>query len=171
MSLFDLEASFRKAEKRLGEQAQQRRKRSDYGMFRTPEAVMAELERVLGGQEYPGMTNALKELREVCAAQGLRCPSRSTVYKYMQHYRGRGWAIASLPPAVRAALYNLPGDGEVPGEQLAFYCFNYGDLRAVQYAAGLPWLPLYRAYRMRGWRPQSRGLLRAALVARGIPHG
>jgi len=82
-----------------------------------------------------------------------------------------GYQLLVNEEGSRAALYNLPRDGEVPGEQLAFYCFNYGDLKAVQYAAGLPWLPLYRAYRMRGWRAQSRGLLRAALLARGIPHG
>lgn len=56
----------------------------------------------------------------------------------------------------------------MPGPQLAFYCLNYGSLAAISYAAGLPWLDLYQAGRLRGWRPRSRGLLDAVLRARGI---
>ncbi|HEV8240093.1 MAG TPA: hypothetical protein VGS57_12050 [Thermoanaerobaculia bacterium] len=78
------------------------------------------------------------------------------------------YSIAGLPAAVRATLYNLSDTGEVPGHQLAFYCFNYGGLEAMSFAAGLPWLALYQAARMRGWRPRSRGLLAAVLDAREI---
>jgi hypothetical protein len=56
----------------------------------------------------------------------------------------------------------------VPGHQLAFYCFNYGSLGAISYAAGLPWLDLYQARRMRGWRPRSFGLLLAVMRRRGL---
>jgi hypothetical protein len=65
-------------------------------------------------------------------------------------------------------LYNLGPTGTVPGHQLAFYCFNYGSLAAVSYAAGLPWLDLHQARRLQGWRPRSRGLLDAVMRVRGI---
>jgi hypothetical protein len=81
---------------------------------------------------------------------------------------GHVYDISALPPHVREALYNLAPDGTVPGHQLAFYCFNHGSLAAASYAAGLPWLDLYQAARLRGWRPRSWGLLRAALRARGL---
>jgi hypothetical protein len=56
----------------------------------------------------------------------------------------------------------------VPGHQLAFYCFDYGSLAAISFAAGLPWLDLYQARRMRGWRPRSFGLLAAVMRRRGL---
>ncbi|HET9765653.1 MAG TPA: hypothetical protein VFS60_02325 [Thermoanaerobaculia bacterium] len=80
----------------------------------------------------------------------------------------RSYSIVELPAAARVTLYNLSQTGEVPGHQLAFHCFNYGGLEAMSFAAGLPWLALYQAGRMRGWRPRSRGLLTAVLAARGI---
>lgn len=113
----------------------------------------------------------MRELRQRCEAREQRCPSRATVYTFMRRDPGRSYEVERLPPAVRAALYNLSPAGHVPGAQLAFYCFNYGDLDAIHHASGLPWLPLYQAYRMRGWRPRSRGLLRAVLVTRRIPRG
>lgn len=76
--------------------------------------------------------------------------------------------MADLPPAVRDALYNLTADSEVPGHQVAFYCFNYGDSAAVSFAAGLPWLALYQAGRLPGFRPRSRGLFEAVMRARGL---
>ena len=80
----------------------------------------------------------------------------------------RSFAIADLPDAAREALYNLPEAGEVPGHQLAFYCLNYGGLGAISFAAGLPWLALYQADLLPGWRPRSRGLLKAIRLARSI---
>jgi len=73
-----------------------------------------------------------------------------------------------LPPAVRAALYNLDDDAMVPAAQLAFYCFNYGNLGAMSYAAGMPWLALFQAKRMRGWRFSSKGVLDAVMRVRGV---
>ena len=81
---------------------------------------------------------------------------------------GHTYRIPDLPSHVRDALYNLDPEGSVLGHQLVFYALQYGTLRAVSYAAGLPWLDLYQAARLRGWRPQSRGLLDAALLVRGI---
>ena len=76
--------------------------------------------------------------------------------------------MATLPTPVVEALYNIAPDWRVPGHQLAFYCFNYGSLGAISFAAGLPWLDLYQARRMRGWRPRSFGLLSAVMRRRGL---
>ncbi|HVS12347.1 MAG TPA: hypothetical protein VMV46_00345 [Thermoanaerobaculia bacterium] len=76
--------------------------------------------------------------------------------------------MRQLPAPVRESLYNLSEDGTVPGHQLAFHCFNYGSLQAMSFAAGLPWLALYQAARLPGWRPRSKGLLDAILRTRGI---
>jgi hypothetical protein len=95
-------------------------------------------------------------------------PSRATVYRFMAQSPPRQVPIAELPEPVRLALYNLGPDGTVPGHQLAFYAFNYGDAQAMSFAAGLPWLDLYQADRMRGWRPRSHGVLRAVMLRRGI---
>lgn len=78
------------------------------------------------------------------------------------------YRIEALKPAVRETLYNLPEAGDVPGHQLAFHCFNYGSTEAMSFAAGMPWLALFQAARLRGWRPRSRGLLEAVLKARRI---
>jgi hypothetical protein len=86
----------------------------------------------------------------------------------MARANGHRYCVASLPPSVRRALYNLHGTTEVPGHQLVFYAFNYGDLRAAMYAASLPWLDLYLADRLPGWRPKSHALLRAVMHHRGI---
>jgi len=109
-----------------------------------------------------------RRVSTVCAAAGLRTPSRASLYSALATVDGHSYAIESLPPDVMAVLYNLAPTGSVPGHQLAFYCFNYGSLAAASYAAGLPWLDLYQARRLRGWRPRSRGLLEAAIRVRGI---
>ncbi len=57
---------------------------------------------------------------------------------------------------------------EVPGPQLAFYCLNYGGIGAISFAAGLPWLALYQAALIPGWRRRSGGLLEAIRRVRGI---
>jgi hypothetical protein len=98
--------------------------------------------------------------------RGWRPPARATLYAALATLEGSRYEIACLPPGVRAALYNLAPESVVPGHQLAFYCFNYGSLAAMSFAAGLPWLDLYQAGRTRGWRSRSRGLLVATLRAR-----
>lgn len=102
----------------------------------------------------------------VCAAAGLRTPSRASLYNALATLEGRSYDIASLPEPVVHALYNLAPAGTVPGHQLVFYCFNYGRVEAISFAAGLPWLDLYQASRLRGWRARSRGLLDAAMRVR-----
>ena len=70
-------------------------------------------------------------------------------------------------PVRRESIYNLGVESLVPEAQIAFYCFNYGDLSATSYAAGLPWLALDHAREIRGWRRKSRVLLDAVARARG----
>jgi hypothetical protein len=141
--------------------------------LRVAPAAVAALHGLLSGEEFPGVGRIMVELGRLGREQSWPCPSRATVYKLIGRDPGPTYALADLPPSVRAALYNLPlgPSVTVPGAQLAFYCFNYGELAAAHFAAALPWLPLYQAYRMRGWRPHSRGLLRAVLAARGMRHG
>ncbi|MDQ3001010.1 MAG: hypothetical protein M3Y08_07090 [Fibrobacterota bacterium] len=130
--------------------------------------LITKLEELLSNQDKPPMRVLLLELAEFCRQGGYSLPSRATCYNFMSKARTPRYLPATLPQAARAALYNLDADTAVPGHQLAFYCFNYGDLRAMSYAAGLPWLVLYQAARMRGFRPKSRGLLEAVLRARDI---
>lgn len=84
------------------------------------------------------------------------------------------YALKSLPLEAREALYNIDVATsvdtvhEVPGDQLAFYCFNYGRPRAVSFAAGLPASCLKAAKLRPGWRPKSRALLVAVMNYRGI---
>ena len=99
-------------------------------------------------------------------AAGSGHPSRASLYNTLPRIPGHVYRVALLPPHVKEALYNLGPDGEVPGHQLAFYCFNHGSLAAVSYGAGLPWLDLYQALHLRGWRPRSLGLLQAAVRMR-----
>lgn len=110
----------------------------------------------------------MAQLADHCAATGLRAPARATIYESMARTPARSYAVAELPAAAREALYNLSPTGRVPGHQLAFYCLNYGGLEAVSFAAGLPWLALYQAARLPGWRKRSRGLLEAIRRTRGI---
>jgi hypothetical protein len=105
---------------------------------------------------------------ERCRSAGLKTPVRASLYNALARLEGHNYTVATLPTLVVEALYNIAPDGRVPGQQLAFYCFNYGSLGAISYAAGLPWLDLYQARRLRGWRPRSFGLLLAVMRRRGL---
>lgn len=170
MSAFDLAASLVRAERRLGASsgAPGRRARSDRGRSRLDPGVLAIVREVLSTQEKPAMTEALGEIARRCRASALRPPSRATVYTLLDTLPCGTWRVSTLPRAVREALYNLDPDAEVPGHQLVFYCFNYGDLGATSFASGLPWLTLHQALRLPGFRPRSRGLLEAAARVRGV---
>lgn len=166
MSALSLNQSIERAAERLAERSPHRR--ADAGQSRLPKQVLAQLRRQLLGQERPRIVNVLADLRRYCQSRQLACPARATVYNLMEQIQGHSYEPATLPEAVRAALYNLSLDTPVPGHQLAYYCFHYGGLRALSYAAGLPWLDLYQAAHMPGWRPRTRGLLEAVLLSRGI---
>ncbi len=162
--LFDLTDSLRKAEARLSPRAS----RSDRGQFRLPSAVAARLSQLLSGYEKPPLAQVMQSLDEYCQKHGESAPSRATVYHFMAKTEIHSYRVADLPSAAKEALYNLGDVARVPGHQLAFYCFNYGSLAAIEFAAALPWIDLYQAYRTRGFRPKSRGLLAAVMRARPL---
>lgn len=114
------------------------------------------------------MTEVLKRVASRCRRARLAPPSRATVYKLLERLPTPAYRVAELPLPVQEALYNLGPASDVPAHQLAFYCFNYGDLAAVSFAASLPWLALHQALRMPGYRAKSRGLIQAVVLARGI---
>ena len=60
-----------------------------------------------------------------------RSPSRAALSNLMARLDGHSSPVALLPAAVVGTLYNLAADGTVPGHQLAFHCFNYGNLEAM----------------------------------------
>jgi Mu DNA binding, I gamma subdomain len=163
--MFDISSSQARARKRLGA-ASSRRRRSDAGRSRMRPELLAELRAQVLAAERPSMTEIHRRLAAFARQRGWRPPARATLYAALSTLEGSQHEVARLPPPVQAALYNLAPDAVVPGHQLAFYCFNYGSLAAMSFAAGLPWLDLYQARRARGWRPRSRGLLLAALRAR-----
>ncbi len=126
------------------------------------------LRALTAGHDRPPMAALLAELRTACECADVKPPSRASVYNYLTRVRTPERVVAQLPDAVREALYNLENDSRVPEAQIAFYCFNYGQLGAICFAAGLPWLALYQARRMRGWRRRSRGLIEAVAQARRV---
>lgn len=167
MSVFDLDASVARAEERLG-RTSARRPRSDRGSQRLHPKIAAALRRLSAGQERIGVSELQRAITPLCRRLERRVPARGTLYELLRTAPTPSYRVADLPAAAQAALYNLTQESVVPGHQLVFYCFNYGDLAAASFAAGLPWLSLYQAASMRGWRERSRGLLAAALEARGI---
>lgn len=169
-SVFDVEGAFQRAAQRLGDvpQKRSRKPRSDRGRRRVAPAAERVLVELLSSHERLAMAVLLRELGAACRQVGTKPPSRATLYSYLATVRTPERQVRALPAAVQRALYNLERDSRVPEAQIAFYCFNYGELAAVSYAAGLPWLALYQARRMRGWRRRSRGLLEAVARVRKI---
>lgn len=165
--MFNISEAQRQARARLG-RSSTRRRRSDAGQSRLPPMVLAELRSVALGTDRPSMAATQRRIAELCAGHGLRVPSRASLYNAFARIDGHTYRVSRLPSYASEALYNLAPDSVVPGHQVAFHCFNYGTLSGVSFAAGLPWLDLYQAARLRGWRPRSRGLLEAVMKARGI---
>ena len=130
--------------------------------------VLSEVRAAALGDDRPSMAALQRLVSERCLSAGLKPPVRASLYNALARLDGHVYSVATLPLPVVEALYNMVPDGRVPGHQLAFYCFNYGSLGAISFAAGLPWLDLYQAQRMRGWRPRSFGLLLAVMRRRGI---
>lgn len=163
---FDLTRSMERARARLPQQQPSRRTRSDAGQSRLAPRAQALLAELLSAAERPSMTALLVELGARCRAEGVPCPSRAAVYNFLPRAPVPRYRVAELPAHARAALFNLDDAADVPGPQLAFYLINHGDTRALSFAAAMPWLCLYQAERMRGFRPKSHGLLRALIAAR-----
>jgi len=170
MSIFDIHASQENARRRLhaGPRASGRRPRSDRGRSRLDARVLSWLVEATGGYDRPPIAEVLGQVRARCEREGLRAPSRATLYKLLATLPTPRHRLAELPAPVRHALYNLEPDSDVPAHQVAFYCFNYGDLDAISFASGLPWLALYQARRLPGYRARSRGLLDAVALVRGV---
>ena len=163
----DLQHSLDQARRRLAA-APSPARRSDRGRLRLPRPVLDKLRELLLGQERPAMVEVRRELEAWCRRARQRPPSRATLYHVLPLLEGHAYVIDALPPAVQQVLYNLDPAGMISGRQLAFYGFNYGGLEVLSFAAGLPWLDLYQAARLAGWRPRSRGPLEAVLRARRI---
>jgi hypothetical protein len=170
MSPFDLDQSMQRALRRFGGRPSPptRAPRSDRGVSRLPAGVLACVARVLSGPERPPTRDILARIEKGCRGKGLEPPSRATVYKLMNTVPCPTLRKGDLPPAVQAALHNLEAESRVPAHQVAFCCFNYGDLRAMGFAAGLPWLAIHQALRLPGYREKCRGPLEAVAAARGI---
>jgi len=170
--MFDLELSQARAEIRLGRarvgSARSRQPRSDRGHLRIAPAAVAFLRERLLDQERPDLRSLVRELGDFCSRKSLSSPCRATVYRLLDQIEGHSYRVRQLPAAVQRALYNLGQEALVPGPQVGFYCFNYGDLAALSYASGMPWLDLRRAGQLRGWRPRSRGLWEAVCRIRRI---
>ena len=166
MSAFDINESLARARQRL--EGETRAPRADRGRVRLDPRMVEHLRELLGGDEKPCITDVVRELKRRGEQEGVRAPSRGTVYQAMDKLPTRRHRVADLPSTVRSALYNFDESSEVPEAQIAFYCFNYGTLAAVSFASGLPWLALHQAAKMSGYRRKSRGLLDAALTVRRI---
>src|SRR5438105_1801087 len=131
MSIHDIDASIENAKSRMGLHATSgRRGRSDRGKSRMAAAVKKEAARLLGTQRRPSMTKVLRTLGRFCAQHRHRPPSRATLYHFQARHLFHFYSASDLPLAARSALYNLDDGARVPGHQLVFYCFHYGDLAA-----------------------------------------
>jgi hypothetical protein len=165
--VFNIGEAQRQARPRLG-RSSVRRRRSDAGCSRLDPLVLGELQRAALGEDPPSMADLHRRITAICLPRGIKVPARASLYNAFSRIEGHSYSIALLPAHVVATLYNLAPAGDVPARQLAFHCFNYGTVPAMSYAASLPWLDLYQAMRVRGWRPRSRGLLLAVMRARRI---
>lgn len=170
MSLPSLKDSISQAIKRFGDAPSQcrHRPRSDRGKMRLGPKVQDILIGLLADQERPSMRDLLRALEERCQTRGCKFPSRASVYHFLEKVVVHQFSISDLPKTVQACLFNLDPEGEIPGHQLVFYLINYGELPELCYAAGMPWIDLYQALRLRGYRPKRRGLLEAIALLRRI---
>jgi hypothetical protein len=129
--------------------------------------VESKLLSILGSQERPAVVDVLRKLESYCRSRSLRMPSRATIYNAMDRVPIPMFAYEDLPSSVQRTLHNV-AHGPIPGHQIAFAAFSYGDSRALSFAAGLPWVCLRAASKARGFRPKSRALLDAVIAYRGI---
>lgn len=161
----DLAASQRRALARLGPAPVKRKPRSDRGRSRFPAEVVDEVARLATVEGLPPGA-VWDRVRDFCTRRGHAAPSRASVYQLLRMSPLGSFDRERLPSHVVAALYNLDGVSRIPAEQVAFYCFNYGDHAAMSYASALPTSVLVRALALRGWRPMSRAVAEAVLRVR-----
>jgi hypothetical protein len=171
MAAFDLTKSLALAQERFGANQgdmKARRSRSDRGRSRLPGPIVEFLNKALSGLDRPRFADLEADVARFSDEHGFSCPSKATLYYYLTIAPLPAFEFGSLPLSVRASLYNLGDGSRVPAHQVVFAAFNYGDIGAISFAAGLPWLALYQADRTRGWRPKSHALLRAVMKGRGL---
>jgi hypothetical protein len=141
-------------------------RRADAGKFRLDPRLQEKLGALFVTTEPLRMSVVERELHEFCRRTGLRVPSRAALYRARRSLPLQRYRKQDLPEAVQASLYNLSAEALVPGEQIAFYAFNYGSTGAMSFASGLPVVWLERAERLPGWRPKSRSVLQCVLLRR-----
>jgi hypothetical protein len=171
MPAFDLTKAFTRAKERFGPNEgdpRARRSRSDRGRSRLPDPLLEFLNKALSGMDRPRFAEFEAAVARFSEEHGFSRPSKATLYHYLAIAPLSVFEFGSLPLSVRRSLYNLSDGSRVPAHQVVFAAFNYGDIGAISFAAGLPWLALYQADRMRGWRPKSHALLRAVMKGRGL---
>ncbi|MBN1960798.1 MAG: hypothetical protein JW841_07605 [Deltaproteobacteria bacterium] len=166
MSINDFNTSLAHAEARLATAKLRQRSRADRGKMRISQVTITKLQELTCGYLQPRMTAIMQQLQDYCRLHHEKVPARATVYNALITLPTTQYKVATLPAEVRQALYNMNAESIVPGHQLAFYCLNYGNARAISFTASLPWLALYQAQRQRGWHKKSLGLLTAILRAR-----
>lgn len=170
---FDLRQSLARARERLqpaaGKQSSSARAtRSDAGASRLHPELQRQLDRLFSGAERPRMRDVRAQLAATCARGGLQPPSRAAIYAWLPRAAVPSYRVGELPAHLRELIHNLDDAAEIPGPQLVCALMNHGDTRALSYAAGMPWLCLVRAERLRDFRPKSHALLRAVLRGRGL---
>ena len=111
--------------------------------------------------------DVLDELGAFCRRRGLEMPSRATVYNAVNRVPVPTYDYDELPRSVQQTLHNV-ARGRIPGQQVVFAAFNFGDVRAMSFASSLPWICLHRASMIPGYRPKSFALLAAVMAHRGI---
>jgi len=124
------------------------------------------LSQLLGGYARPKTRDILDKLHRFCTRRGYKVPSKATVYNYMKKSVVHQYDWDVLSPSVQCAMYNLDSSAVIPGHQAVFYALNYGDVAAISFAAGCPWIDLYQADKVPGWRPKSHALLKAIIADR-----
>jgi hypothetical protein len=164
---FSLTDSMARAETRLGKGGAARRKRSDRGGSRLVPKVEAKLRALLGAHDLPPILDVHRHVISWCKKARLAPPSRATLYNAIERVEPPTYETSKLPDSVRACLHNVGGE-HVSGAHVVFAAFNYGDTRALGFAAGLPWACLHRAASIPGFRPKSLALLRSVMRYRGI---
>ena len=165
MSELSLAQSFSRASARLHPSG--RKARSDRGHSRLSPSVESRLIAILGRRDRPAIVDVLRELRVFCTRRGLQMPSRATVYNAMNRVPAPEYDFGEMPDSVQRTLHNV-ARGKIPGPQVVFAAFNFGDTRAISFASSLPWICLHRASMTPGFRPKSLALLSAVMAHRGI---
>src|SRR5688500_8683523 len=103
-----------------------RRPRSGRGHSRLSREVACKLLALPGGTERPAVVDVLRQLEVFCRRRGLEMPARATVYNAVNRLPVPRYDFDELPRPVQKTLHNV-AHGEIPGPQIVFAAFNFGD--------------------------------------------